>query len=289
MEDRKGFIGGSDIAAVMGVSRWKTPLQLWAEKTGSVEPEDISDKEYVELGTELEEFIAKRFEKKTGLKVRRAPYHYVHSEYPFMMCQVDRLVTGTEDLLEVKNASAWKAKEWEGEEIPIEYILQVSWQLMVTGRKTGYIAVLIGGNKFIWKKIEADQELFDKMTESAKTFWKMVEDRIPPVAEAADNRFIVELYPSAGPDIKEASQDITDAVALLQQTKAQIIELEKTKDEIEAKIKAVIGEAGGIKTPEFLVKWINVKGSTFTVTKKDGRMLKVTRTERKENEPNNQS
>lgn len=277
MEDRKGYIGGSDIAAVMGVSRWKTPLQLWAEKTGQVEPEDLSDKEYVELGSELEDFIAKKFEKKTGLKVRRAPQIYKNGDCDWMRCQVDRLVTGTDDLLECKNASAWKEKEWAGEEIPVEYILQVSWQLMITGRKTGYIAVLIGGNKFIWKKIEADRELFDKMIDAAAKFWEMVQNKIPPVAEADDNRFMVELFPKAGDQIKAASQEVTDAIAMLQQTKAQIIELEKTKDEIEAKLKAVIGDAAGIRTPEFTAKWVNIKGSTYTVKKPDSRQLRITK------------
>jgi putative phage-type endonuclease len=275
--DRKGFIGGSDIAAVMGVSRWKTPLQLWAEKTGQVEPEDISTKEYVELGSELEDFIAKRFEKVTGIKVRQAPQLYKRQDFPWMACQVDRLVTGTDELLECKNASAWKEKEWEGQDIPVEYILQVSWQLMVTGRKVGYIAVLIGGNKFIWKKIEADEELFGKMKDAAIAFWEMVEKKIPPVAEAADNRFMVELYPTGNSQMKEATQDVVDAVKMLQQTKAQIIEMERTKDEIEAKIKAVIADANGIITPEFTIKWINVKGSTYTVTKPDSRQLRVTK------------
>lgn len=277
MEDRKQYIGGSDIAAVMGVSRWKTPLQLWAEKTGAVEADDLSNNQAVQLGIELEEFCAKKFEKETGMKVRRAPQRYTHKEYPFMACQVDRLVTGTDELLEVKTCSAWKEREWAGEDIPIEYILQVSWQLMVTGRKVGHICVLIGGQKFIYKKIEADQGMFDKMIESAKSFWKMVEDRIPPVAEAADNSFMVELYPTANDQIKEASETISEAIGLLQQTKAQIIEMEKTKDALESQIKEVIGSNAGIKTPEFTVKWINVKGSTFTVTKKDGRMLKVTK------------
>jgi putative phage-type endonuclease len=284
MEDRKSYIGGSDIAAAMGVSRWKTPLQLWAEKTGQVEPEDISEKEYVVLGSELEEFIARKFERKTGIKVRRAPCRYVSQTHPFMACQIDRLCTGTEDLLECKNVSAWKAKEWEGEEIPIEYILQVSWQLMITKRKTGYIAALVGGNKFLWKKVEADQELFDKMFAVACDFWKMVEDKVPPVAESDDNRFMLELYPTAGDQIKEASQDVTTAIAQLQLTKAEIINLEKVKDDLEAKLKAVIGDALGIRTPEYTAKWISVKGSTFTVTKPDSRMLRITKNKGGEDE-----
>jgi putative phage-type endonuclease len=279
--ERKGFLGGSDISAVMGVSRWKTPLQLWAEKTGEVEPADLSENQAVQLGIELEEFCAKKFEKETGMKVRRAPQVYTSKENPFMSCQVDRLITGTDELLEIKTCSAWKEKEWEGEEIPQEYILQISWQLMITGRRIGHVCVLIGGQKFVYKKIEADPELFRKMTDAAITFWSMVQTKTPPVTEAADNKFMVELYPSAGELIKAAAQDVTDAVAMLQQTKAQIIALEETKDEIEAKLKAVIGDAQGVKTEEYLVKWINIKGSTFTVCKKDGRMLRITKNKEK--------
>jgi putative phage-type endonuclease len=276
-KDRSKFIGGSDIAAAMGVSRWKTPLQLWAEKTGEVEPEDISGKDAVKFGIKLEEFVAKTFTEETGLKVRRAPKNYQHPEYDFMRCQVDRLVTGTEDLLECKTCSAWGAKEWEGEEIPAEYILQVSWQLMITGRKVGYIAVLIGGQAFVWKKIEADQELFDSMLKAAISFWEMVQNKIPPVAEAADNSFMIELFPSAGPDLVEATADMTAAIAQLQLTKAEIIELEKVKKGLEASIKAVIGNNLGIDTPEYTVKWLPTKATSYVVNKKAGRMLRVTK------------
>lgn len=255
MLDRKTFMGSSDIAAAMGMSRWKTPLQLWAEKRGEVDPEDISDKEHVQLGIELEDFVARKFSRETGLSVRRSPKIYESSAHPYMKAQVDRLITGTDDLLECKTCSAWKEKEWEGEEIPIEYILQVSWQLMITGRKTGYIAVLIGGQKFRWKKIEADAELFVKMKNAAITFWDMVQNNIPPVAESDDNSFMAELFPTANDVIKEATQDIVDAVAMLQQTKAQIIDLKKTKDEIEARVKASIEGFAGVFTPEYTIKW----------------------------------
>ncbi len=277
MNDRKGYIGGSDIAAVMGLSRWKTPLMLWAEKTGEVQPEDLSDKEYVELGTELEDFVAKKFERKAELKVRRAPKTYIHKEYDFMRCHVDRLITLTDYVLSCKTCSAWKEKEWEGEEIPTEYILQLNWELGLTERSVGYIAVLIGGQKFRYKKIDFDNELFDSQIKAAVSFWQMVKDKTPPIAEAADNSFMVELYPTAGEAIKEASQDVTDAVAALQLIKAEIIEAEKKKDEIEVKLKEIIGVNAGIKTPEYTVKWLNVKGSTFTVTKKDSRMLRITK------------
>jgi putative phage-type endonuclease len=275
MADRTQFIGGSDIAAVMGASRWKTPLQLWSEKAGKVDPDDLSNNEAVQLGIELENFVAKKFERETGKKVRRAPDDYIHPDHSMFRCQVDRLVTGTDEILEAKTCSAWKAKEWEGENIPMEYILQVSWQLYITGRKVGWIAVLIGGQKFRYKRIEADPELFMRMEEAALQFWQMVKVGVPPLTMAEDNSFIAKLYPYGDERMIEAHQDLIDAIDMLQQTKAEIIELEKTKKGIEARLKGVIGEHSGIETPKYSIKWINVKGSTFTVTKKDSRMLKI--------------
>jgi len=269
--ERSEYIGGSDIASVMGLSRWKTPLQLWAEKTGNIPQEDLSDKEYIELGSELEDFIAKKFEKKTSLKVRQAPCHYKDKEYDFMRCQVDRLITNTDELLECKNASAWKEKEWKGEDIPIEYVLQVSWQLMITGRKVGWIAVLIGGNKFRFKKIEADQELFDKMRQSAIKFWDMVKDKTPPAAGADDNDVLLALYPKSGEQI-QAIEEMNDCIATLQKTKADIKELEVQKNALEAQLKDVIKDNLGIKTKEYIVSWKNQITSRLNIDaiKEDG-------------------
>ena len=70
MTDRTKFIGGSDAAAVVGLSRWKSPIELWAEKTGQVEPEDVSDKMAVRVGKKLESAVAEFFEEETGKKFK---------------------------------------------------------------------------------------------------------------------------------------------------------------------------------------------------------------------------
>jgi putative phage-type endonuclease len=277
---RRTFIGGSDIAACMGLSRWQTPLQLWAEKVGEVEPTDLSGNEAVQLGVELEEFCAGKFERITGIKVRRAPQIYTHKLFPHFKCQVDRLIQGTDELLEIKTCSAWKQKEWEGEEIPVEYVLQVMWQLMVTGRSVGWICVLIGGQKFRHKKIVADPEMFAKMTEAANLFWDMVQKRIPPVAEADDKSFMVNLYPHASGRMLEATTDIITSVDFMFQLKREIEELVKQKEEIEARLEAAIGSNLGLDTPKYIIKWSEVPGSTFTVNRKPSRVLRITKKEK---------
>jgi len=258
MIDRKSFIGGSDIASVMGLSRWKSPLQLWAEKTGKVEPDDLSNVEAVEMGLELEETVARLFTKRTGMKVRRAPKNYQHDAHPYFRCQVDRLITKTgindNDLLECKTASAWKEKEWQDEEIPQEYILQVMWQLGITHRMVGHIAVLIGGQKFRYKKINFDPDLFEKMLEEATYFWKMVQDDTPPMAVGMDNYFIADIHPDSDEKIQEV-EELNDRIGLLQQLKNTIKETIDQKNEVEAGIKQVIGDNLGIKTSEYQVTW----------------------------------
>lgn len=288
MSDRKGFIGGSDIAAVMGLSRWKTCLQLWAEKTGKLDPADLSEVEAVQLGSELEDFVAKKFSKETGLKVRRAPKIYSHKEFPHFRCQVDRLVVNekhvhsVDALLECKTTSAWKAKEWEGEEIPIEYILQVQWQLGITRRQEGWVAVLIGGQSFKYKKIDFDQELFDKMILAAKKFWQMIQDDEAPMAMGDDNYIIVDLFPQETGDSVQYIEEFNDRIGLLQQLKGNIAAMVEQKDEIEAQIKQVIADNLGIRTSEYKCIWKRQERKQYVVPASQTRVLRITK--EKENE-----
>ena len=252
--DRKGYIGGSDIAAVMGLSPWKTPLQLYLEKTGTVEPADLSDNEAVELGTELEDFVAKKFERKTGKAVRRAPCYYQDKEHGWMRCQVDRLVTGTDELLEVKTTSLWKEKDWDGEEIPSHYILQVQWQLMITGRTLGWIAVLIGGQKFLFKQIKEDKELQRMMRERAIIFWGMVEALTPPSAILGDDEALLALHPKSNEQL-QMLQEFETAIAHRQELSGQIDELQDQKDALDIKLKEACGDFLGFKTEKYQVTW----------------------------------
>jgi len=294
-QDRKNYIGGSDIPAILGISRWKTQLQLWAEKTGEVDVEDISHIEAVELGTELEDFVAKKFERKTGMKVRRAPKLYAHKIFSYMGCQVDRLVEGTDELLECKTCSAWKAKEWEGEEIPMEYIAQVMWQLGITGRKIGHIAVLIGGQSFKYKKIYFDEAMFGAMVAKAVKFMIMVKEKTAPMAVGADNAFIQELLPESDGEIQEAN-DLNDKVAYRQELKMHVSELMGQLDTIEAEIKQAIGEHKGIKTDQYIVTWTPQQRSYVDTEKlkaeglyekystiKSSRVMRVTKNKEKDN------
>lgn len=263
--NRHLYIGGSDIASIMGLSRWKTPLKLWCEKTQKLPAPDLSNVEAVEMGTELEQFVADMFTKRTGKAVRRSPKVYQHKDYPYMVAHVDRLVTGTDELLECKTCSIFKKEEWENEEIPQEYILQVMWYLGITGRKIGHIAVLIGGQCFKYKQIEFDQELFDQMVECAKEFWQHVQDETPVPVVAEDDDTLKELYSShsevmielmpTDADTLQTVEAFETAIAHLQELKMHKANLDDEIKEEETKIKDIIKDNLGIKTPKYVVTW----------------------------------
>ena len=251
--ERMQYIGGSDIAAVLSQSRWKTPYRLWAEKTGKIIVPDLSNVEAVEMGNRLEQFVADIFSDKTGKQVRRAPKMYRHSEYPFLVANIDRLIVGGDELLECKTCSAYKLEEWENK-IPREYVLQVIWYLGITGRKRGWIACLIGGQKFDYKPIDFDQELFDLMIEKALKFWDMVKNDVPPMILPEDDTTLVELYPTHTEDLIEI-QEMNDRIAYLQEIKMHIDEMTKEKREIETELKTLIKDKAGVITDRYKITW----------------------------------
>ena len=276
-ENRHLYIGGSDIAKVMGLSRWGTPLSLWAEKTGKIPPKDLSNVEAVELGNDLEDFVANKFSQKTGKAVRRSPKVYQHPQYPYMVAHIDRLITGSDELLECKTCSFFKKDEWEGEEIPQEYILQVMWYLGITGRRIGHIAVLIGGQSFKYKQIEFDSELFDKMVDAAKDFWQHVQDDIPVDIVATDDETLKDLYSNhsevmidlipTDAQTKQACDVFEERVAYLQEIKMHIKQLQDEQKEIETSVKDIIKDNLGIKTPKYIITWKNQTTTKFDTVK----------------------
>jgi putative phage-type endonuclease len=255
MDDRKSYIGGSDCAAVLGLSRWRTPLSVWASKTGAIEDEDISGKLAVKLGNRLESVVVELFEEATGKKAHRVNETITHPQYPFIRANIDRRIVGEDAILEVKTASGWKAKEWGGEDIPQEYLLQVMHYLAVTGKQIGYIAVLIGGNQdFIWKPVIRDEEVIKNIVEKEVHFWNtfVVPKVMPGIITRNDGDVLFKLFPQDdGKEIQlddEACKLIESRQSMLADLKLLEGNLDKTDNEIKVKMQeATIGLAGKYK------------------------------------------
>ena len=235
---RKRGIGGSDAAAALGLSPWKSPVQLYAEKTGEIDTPPMTS-EAVYWGTKLESVVADRFaELNPDVKVEPVKAILVHPEHTFMIANLDREITlpdGSKGVLEIKTANARQADKWEDDNVPVNYTLQVNHYLAVTGYQFAWIACLLGGQQYVQRYIERDDELINDMTKKESEFWACVVNRTPPAWDGSEAAFelLKSLYPKAEPGKKVILPKE------LEPTLDQYLELDKRYKEYDAILKEV--------------------------------------------------
>ena len=184
---RKRGIGGSDVAAILGISKWNSAISLWLDKTNQTN-EPVEENEAMQWGTIMEPIIRNHFAVVTGKTVVEVKAMLQHPEYPFMLADVDGLTTddeGNPAILEIKTASEYKKSEWEND-IPSYYQTQVQHYLCVTGVQKAYVAVLIGGNSFKVYEVDADAEIQSMLIAVEKNFWNKVQNMIRPEMDGSD-------------------------------------------------------------------------------------------------------
>lgn len=233
---RQSGIGGSDIAAVLGLSRYKTPLDIYLAKTAPEAQQENA--EHLYWGHALEAPIINRFREETGFAVQPQPPTARHPQHEWAIANADALITGAdgkpEGILEIKTSSAFKSREWgadDTDEIPLEYIAQVQWYMGIFDVDYGYLAVLIGGNRYKHYRLNLDRELFAAMLEKARAFWHgHILAGIPPEPQNSDD--VQRLFPQDDGAAAEADTETLAAYNELKHLKAQAAEL---KSEIEAR------------------------------------------------------
>lgn len=257
LEARALGIGGSDAAVIMGMNQYKSPYQLWLEKTGQVEPPDLSGNQYVYWGTRNESNIADWFQEETGKKVKRLGT-LRSKEYPFMLANVDRTVVGENAGLEIKTAGVRQYRKWKDDEIPDAYYCQCLHYMAVTGADYWYIAVLLGGNEAKWKRIERNEEDIQHLIMAETDFWKLVETKTPPPVDGSDScaAALSAQYKGGDPNYSIIlPPDIDGVIASLEDDKAIMDALKKQITEKENRLKALLGNAEEGTTDHYRVLW----------------------------------
>lgn len=239
VKDRQGYIGGSDAAAIVGISPWKTPLELYLEKRGEVPIEDISDKGYIYWGNALEALVAGEYSKRTGRNIRRVNSLIRHPEHEFIGAHIDRMVLDGERILEVKTSS--RGADW-AEGIPPYYYPQVQHYLAVTGREVCDVAVLIGGNDFRIIEVPRDDEAIEGLILLEREFWTRVLAGDPPAPRTAADA--ARRWANAQKGTVEATEEQARAVAELVVLRQQIRSLQDREAELELKTKNAIADKG---------------------------------------------
>ena len=139
---RRGYIGGSDAAAVLGLDEYKSAYSLWAEKTGRI-PE-FAGNIATRTGQCLEQFVAELWSEETGKKVRRKNRILTNDVYPWACADVDRMVVGEKALLEIKTTNSFPImRTCRGGEFPDRWYCQMMHYMAVTGCEKAYLAVLL--------------------------------------------------------------------------------------------------------------------------------------------------
>lgn len=183
---RKQGIGGSDVAAVYGVSPWKTTKDLYEEKIGNNHGERDEDNWVAkEIGKRLEELVVQIFMKKTGLRPYVIRKMFRHPFYPFMQANIDYFVEidGKIYIIECKTSFSYQKEEWENDKVPYHYELQGRHYMAVTNVQ-GVIFLCLYGNSeetFFMRRVERNLELEEDLIEQELYFWnKSVIDRKSP-------------------------------------------------------------------------------------------------------------
>ncbi|WP_445429246.1 YqaJ viral recombinase family nuclease [Bacillus atrophaeus] len=265
LEARRAGIGGSDAAAIAGLSKWKTPMSVYLDKLGQT-PHEHETSEAAYWGHIHEETVAREFSKRTGKKVRRRKAILQHPDYPFMLANVDRLIVGERAGLECKTASEYLKDDWGGEEVPDAYLVQCQHYMAVTGLKAWWIAVLIGGNKFVYKKVERDEELIAYLIQIEEDFWKNhVENEIPPMFDGseASAELLTHMYPVGFEDEKDLPLAANKLIEEYKSAKAAEKEVKERLKEAENQLKGMLGEYETGNTEKARVTWKTVNANRF--------------------------
>jgi len=259
---RKTGIGGSDAGSICGVNPFGSPMKVYHDKTSSGVEE--LDNEAVRQGHDLEDYVAQRFMEATGLKVRRSNFMYRSVENPFMIADVDRLVIGEDAGLECKTASAYNADKWKDGNIPLHYIMQCYHYMAVTGKRTWYIAAVILGQRFTYRKLVWDDDLIAQLISVEKDFWENhVAAGVLPSPDGSDicSEVLNQYFHSARKGSTIRLEGFDDRLRRRAEIMEQIDRLQKEQNSIEQEVKLYMQDNEYAASDSYRVSWSSVQST----------------------------
>jgi putative phage-type endonuclease len=250
LKNRQLSIGGSDIGAILGLSKFRSALAVWMEKTGK--EVKALDSLPLRFGSFAEEFVASEYTRHTGVDLIHEESIYLHSQYSFMSAHIDRFVHGdglsnaATRLLECKTANPFARGEW-GEpgtdQVPMSYLCQCIWYMAITGIEQCDLAVLFGNSDFRIYEITRDLELEALIIERALHFWNeyVLKDTPPPARTEDDYQ---ALFKKSDPSKTiEANSKTAELIRQLQSLNTQSGDVDEQITQIKQHIMSEMKEA----------------------------------------------
>lgn len=247
--DRSTFIGGSDVAAILGVSPWKTPYELWLSKTGRAPVEEVSaaQQKRFDRGHRLEPVVLDMLldrlrDEGHEVELICRNKRYTDATHPFLACEIDfeLMLDGEHINGDCKTVHPFAAKKWgeEGtDEVPIDYAAQFMHGLGITGRRRCIVATLIGMDDLLIYFVDRDDETIDAIRARAVQFWNecVLADLPPDPIDFDDCRAI---YAKSNGGSIEATPEIREAVSKLVETKHKLKVFKDQEEELSYRITA---------------------------------------------------
>lgn len=200
LEERRRGIGASEVAAILGVSKFQTPLSVWSKKVGLDTQSETTKAQ--EWGLRLEPVIIDWYKEtfpRRKVKTLKGYNLHINKDDPIRRCTPDALQEygeKGEGALQIKTTNQYLSSDWD-DDVPMEYQVQCQYEMAVTGLSHNTIAVLIGGQDPRHKDLDRNDSFIEAMLDKVGDFWDdhVLKD-IPPAATASDidSRVIARLY-----------------------------------------------------------------------------------------------
>ena len=243
LEERRKGIGGSDIAAIMGLSPWRTAYQVYQEKRKEVE--SWQGNEATDWGKRMEPALRQWYSDMTGRCVRLPDKIMYHSKFPFMLASLDGF-TDDGRVVEIKTARSGRGWGEPGtDEIPDYYALQVQHYMVVTGFEVADVPVSIAGGSPELYEVPGDKELQDMIIDACAEFWRRVVDGNPPDPVTYADA-VQRFGKSTAQGIVLASQEIIIVVNNLMSIRDRKKIIEADEEDLRGKIIIELGDSGDI-------------------------------------------
>lgn len=250
------YLGGSDVAAVLGLSPWKTPLALYEEKRRALAGEGEPDRDSVvkRRGKRWESVALEMLVEALGERDITASVLYTNTRSqieadPWMRAEIDAELlvkpTGAVWNAEIKTVSPFNVKEWgdpETDEIPTHYAAQVQWGLMVNNRNTCVVGALFGADVMKPYIVERDEAVIDWLRAGAIDFWQNhVLAGVPPKPMTVGD--LDRLYPKARDAIVVADPAVTKLALRYRALEAEVKARTAEQEALEFEIRQFMGDA----------------------------------------------
>src|SRR5215467_8761907 len=169
--DRRSFIGGSDARIIMGNDE-AALVQLWREKRGESQPEDLSGNLIVQLGTATEDLNRSWYERNTGRRITSVQRRVKHSIIPYMAATLDGVVEGANAIFESKFMLPWSFSEETAVE---KYMAQLQHNMWVTNLRSAVLSIITGGGRWVEITVPMDPLYLSVLVSAEKKFWRCVQ------------------------------------------------------------------------------------------------------------------